>query len=230
VSTLGAFVVTRDGANRLQAVIANLQQFADRVIVYIDARSTDDSWNVARMMGVEVISEIPEGGMPEGAFADCVARLNTDWLLHLDDDELLGPDFVARLPRLLHNNIGWRFPRYHVYPDEGQYITSQPYYPDFQMRLIPRKLWNDNFGWPVRAHVSPAWPCSFATCGLFHYKFLLHSREDREARMAQWIANWPGAANEHYRAFSIVEGQTIETAAIPEPLPAQRFERLAVAA
>lgn len=222
--SVGAFIVTRDGSKRLPAVIRNAQQYADRVLVLVDDRSVDDSAVVADELGAQAFTFHLRQGIAEPGFNECVARLDTDWVFHLDDDELMGDAFIALLPKLLQEQKAWRFPRYHVYPHDGRYLSSNPYYPDWQTRLVPRQMWTERGGWPERIHGSPAWPFAYATAGIFHYKFLLYTREEREARLAQWAAAWPGAAAEHYRAFSIIEGRDVITAAIPEALPLQSFE------
>lgn len=227
--TIGAFVVSRDDDRLLPVVIRNLQQVADKVLIYVDSRTVDASLEVALACGAKVATGCLEP-MPEGVFNECVRLLNTDWILHLDQDELLGPWLIERIPRMVKTEAAWRFPRYAVYPTEGQYITSDPYYPDYQTRLIPRKIWDEQGGWPARIHASPSWPFHHATAGLFHYKFLIYSRAEREARLAQWGASWPEALNAHYSAFSIYEGRELKTAPIPEPLPMQHFELREVAA
>lgn len=215
--TIGAFVVTRDGAALITPVVRCLQQFADRVLVCIDSRSTDNTCETALGLGADVITYEFKTGSYESALNQCVAMLDTDWLFYLHDDELVGPDFIDALPRMMQSNTAWRSPHYNLWPDPEHYITTAPYYPDYQMRLIRRGTWIAHGGWTERVHTSPAWPCQFATCGIFHYKFIVKSQALREERLQAWIDEWAPAANDHYRAFSVIEGRDVQVRNVPEP-------------
>lgn len=222
--TLGAFIVTCNGAALIPPVVRCLQQFADRVLVCVDSRTTDDTSAVAYNLGADVITHQFKTGSYEDALNVCVGMLNTDWVFSLHDDELVGPAFIDALPGMLALRTGWRFPHYNLWPDEGHHISSAPYFPDAQLRLIPRKMWLDRGGWPERVHSSPAWPCHFADVGIWHYKFLVKSEALRAERLRAWEAEWGPASEDHYRAFSIIEGRKVQTAVVPEPWPLQQYE------
>lgn len=218
--TIGAFIVTKDGAPSIPAVVANLRQFADRIIVCVDSRSADNSLTVARATGAITVTRDIDQNTYESTLNRMVDLLDTDWVSYLHDDELVGPDFIAALPDMLTSRIAWRFPHYNMISD-AEYITSQPYWPDHQLRLIPRRMWIERGGWPEHIHASPAWPCEFADVGIFHYKFVWKSLAFRQARLGEWMKEWTLAGGDHYRAFSIHEGRQIATAPVPERLPEQ---------
>lgn len=222
--SIGAFVVTRDGANLLPPVVACLRSFADYTIVAVDSMTTDDSLDVARACGAYAVMQEVRGHTYESTLNRVVDMLDNDWVFYLHDDELVGPQFIEMLPRLMQSKFAWRFPHYNMLTPE-QYITSSPYSPDYQMRLIPRRMWMERGGWPEHIHASPAWPCQFMEdVGIFHYKFVVKSLAFRQQRLNEWCADWAKAKDEHYRAFSIVEGREVEVASPPERMPEQTFE------
>lgn len=213
MTTVGAFTVVRDAAHLLRPVVSCLQAFASPVIVAVDDRSVDGSMQAAVDLGALAIDVRLRGASYEHTLNDIVGRhLATDYVFWLHDDELVGPAFLTLLPSLCGSGVAWRFPHLNLWPDARHYITSAPYVGDHQLRLAPRDLWLERGGWPEHIHASPSWPCRFAPCHIWHYKFIVKALSLREERLAAWASEYPRAAEDHYRAFSVVEGREVAIA------------------
>ena len=91
---LSAFVATRNGATRnppghFAGLLARLRELSDELVVAIDSTTDDDTADVARGYTKSVSSfehDPAFGEMRRQSFERC----SGDWILHMDDDVLLG--------------------------------------------------------------------------------------------------------------------------------------------
>lgn len=222
---LSAFIISRDGERLLPAAIANLRRFADEVIVIVDAVSRDDSAGVAGRLADR--SEVwAVDGCPEHVRNAAAALCRGDWVLMADDDELWPPAWQAALPGLL-GGASWEyaFPRRHLVRDGAaagsavQWINYPPWWPDYQVRLRRRVLWELR-PWPGLPHAVPeAYARATAAEAFWHLKFLVQSPAQRRARMERWGELWNPATGDHYRRFALPEEYRWVTADLTEELP-----------
>ena len=96
---LSAVVMTRNGGRRLERLLRNLGAMADEIVVGVDEASDDESEGNAKRAGARTISiENPQGYI-EPHIATLIAACSGDWVLRLDDDELISGNFrLDRLP------------------------------------------------------------------------------------------------------------------------------------
>lgn len=223
MTTLSAFVITRDGAALLPAVIANLRHFVDEVVVVVDAETRDDSWPVAHELADRAELWPLAGGVPEAVRNEAAALCRGDWIFMLDDDELVPPALQARIPFLLRmaDHHEFVFPRKHIVSQEGRWITSRPWWPDYQVRLRSRHAWQTE-PWPRLPHSSPVGHCRMTVeTPFWHLKFMVRRSDERIARMNAWGAAWSQATNDHYRRFSLPENYDWQTGPCDEEPPAE---------
>jgi len=223
---LSVFVVARDAARLLPAVIANLRRLAAEVLVVVDAASVDDSAAVAVRSGARVVTW-PVGGSYESVLNEAAAACHGSWVLYGHDDELWPPDLAAQLPALLQEDAQeFVFPRKHLIGAGERWIVSPPWYPDWQVRLRHRRAWQAA-PWPRQVHSSPA-ACGrrYATAAIWHYKFIVKSAELRAARLARWGELWATSLDDHYKRFSLPENYAWESAALEEAPPAEAGDLL----
>ena len=83
---LSCFIITRNEARKLQAVIMSVRDLVDEVIV-IDSGSTDDTVLIAETAGARVINHEWPGYGAQKRFGEEACR--NDWVLNLDGDEVL---------------------------------------------------------------------------------------------------------------------------------------------
>ena len=222
---LSAFVITRDGARTLPAVLANLRAVADEIVVITDAASADDTAQIAAQLADR--AEVWEvGGCPEHVRNTAARLCRGDWLLMSDDDELWPPAWQNALPALLTGAAGeYVFPRKHILAGE-RWITSEPWYPDWQIRLRSREAWA-RAPWPTLPHATPdAWGRAFVNIPFWHMKFVVQDVETRLARMNRWGELRADATGEHYRKFAMPEEYQWQTAPLDEEAPRELVDIL----
>ena len=83
---LSCFIITRNEARKLYAVITSVRDLVDEVIV-IDSGSTDDTVAIAEAAGARVILNAWPGYGQQKRFGEQACR--HDWVLNLDGDEVL---------------------------------------------------------------------------------------------------------------------------------------------
>lgn len=90
---LSVVVITRNGCQRLTRLLRNVQSFADEIIVGVDSSSSDDSAKRAQMAGARTIMIDNPQGYIEPHIRTLVESCHGEWVLRLDDDELISTNF-----------------------------------------------------------------------------------------------------------------------------------------
>ena len=152
----------------------------------------------------------------DAALGEIHGAVETDWGLHLGDDEVMGDHFPEELPRLLAEEgvDVWSFPRYNV-SAPGRYYAGEPLYPDLALRLFRR----GKLAHPGRVHEGPVplGPLRRAGSHIFHLDVLDRTRKEREAKWARYVEQ--GIVGEsrdrglppwYYRQFAVPEGHGFE--------------------
>ena len=166
---LSAVVITFNEACNIQRCLTSLKPVADQLLV-VDSYSTDDTPDLAREAGAEVLFHAFEGHVAQKNYAMAEARF--DHILSLDADEALTPE--------LQNSIQQEKAAGYPYPCKvkrltnycGQWIYHCGWYPDKKLRL-----WNRQYGqWEgMNPHDKVKWdhPTSPKTLQghLLHYSF-----------------------------------------------------------
>jgi hypothetical protein len=116
-----------------------VRSFADEVVLSVDAAAGSDVLETARRYADDV-AVVELDGLPNRAYGWTAERATGDWILALDDDELLTEELIARLPALLagdvthyHLPVRWLVRR----PPGGlAWIRQFPWYPNHATRLF----------------------------------------------------------------------------------------------
>jgi (heptosyl)LPS beta-1,4-glucosyltransferase len=100
MSTKISFITfTRNSGKRLKLLLENVKDVIDEVVV-IDGYSTDDTVEMAKSYGARVFQRKPWGHVePDRMFA--LSKASYNWILYLDDDELLGRKLKSELRDLI---------------------------------------------------------------------------------------------------------------------------------
>ena len=97
---LSAVILTKNAAHQLPACLESLRWVDDLVVV--DGGSTDGTAEIARTAGARVITEL--SGNDFGRLRNMGAEQTTgDWILQLDADEVVTPEFHRALEAILRN-------------------------------------------------------------------------------------------------------------------------------
>lgn len=148
-------------------------------------------------------------GCVEHVLDDAVAECADGYVLRLDDDERCSPGMVDWLhARRYETARHWCFPRAHLYPHVGSYITSPPLWPDLQTRLSTNRL----AGSRRRVHApSPHGTGQHAPVAIEHHKFIVRPEHERLALLDKYEQLQPGAGA-GWRVFSHPESFQLDTA------------------
>jgi hypothetical protein len=136
------------------------------------------------------IFEIELETFPEQAMAWLHGECSGDWIMRIDDDEVLDASLVERLPELTsaRDVVQYWLARRWLYPDRDRWLDQWPWFPDFQCRLVRNdaQLW---FPGLCHSNVELRTPARYLDSGLYHLVHLLSDRRRREAKL------------EHYRTI-----------------------------
>jgi glycosyltransferase involved in cell wall biosynthesis len=94
---LSCFIITKNEARKLRAVIQSVRDLVDEVIV-IDSGSEDDTVAIAESAGARVIHHDWPGYGPQKRFGEDQCR--NDWVINLDGDEVLSEELRAEIRAL----------------------------------------------------------------------------------------------------------------------------------
>ncbi len=205
--TLSTCVLTMNAENRIAPLIRYLKTFSDEVVIGVDSKTTDRTTEVARDAGAEVVFEIENTALTcNGMLEALVKRCTGDWVLRLDDDEYIEPQFIQIKDRLMaqENHTHYKFPRLHLCETQPlRWVNDSYLYPDYQMRLFKNDLHLLTFPGPI-GHTAITASGSkgriYAT-NIVHLNLAINSRTQREAKLDRYIlrhnGEWVHPINEY---------------------------------
>lgn len=189
--TLSSIVNTCGGIpfGHLRDLVRQLEALSDEVILFVDDIAPADFLAEARLLCRDTRT-LKHRDSPQQFVAEMLAQCGCDFILRLNHDELLSPnwtraflDFVMADRRV---NSYW-IARKWLVDKQGRYISSPPHFPDYQARLtrnLPSivrapvllhdaTLVDGDHGW-ISSHV------------LLHYDLVWASRVEREAKVQRY--------------------------------------------
>jgi hypothetical protein len=146
------------------------------------------------------------------------AACKSDWVLDVDYDEQISPDWHHETwRRLLETTECTHFwcPRRWVVPG-GRYVTSAPLWPDLQLRVIRNGVPGTAF--PAKLHDLihvPGRGGLLQHLGLYHHNLTLWSRAAREEKVRQYEALRSGGG---LRRYYLYEDFSYRMAPLPDAL------------
>lgn len=204
MTILSGIVLTRNGEKRLPKALASMQPIVDKLTVFIDDTTTDGSADVARSFGAAVVT-LPHEDCIEYQLEQMHANCGGDWVLRVDDDEVLAGNWdralleqVFRSETVTHC---W-FARRWLVPPGDQFITTRPWHPDFQLRLIKNDPAIVTF--PDTLHDRPRIEgdrCAWKDLFLDHWDFVYNDRAAREAKVEAYEEIEPGGSQGYYYLY-----------------------------
>lgn len=93
--SLSVYMIARNEADRIGRAIASVRALSDDIVVVTDGQSADDTENVARAAGAQVVENAWSGFGAQKYFAEGLCR--HDWVLCLDADEYVTPYLAAEI-------------------------------------------------------------------------------------------------------------------------------------
>jgi glycosyltransferase involved in cell wall biosynthesis len=132
-----ATIIAYNEAHNIVDCIASAQRVCDEVLVVVDAKTTDETAQLAAAAGARLFHQAYLGDGPQKAFA--VPQASHDWILSLDADERLDEDAVSaiRALRLEESAFDAYALRRKNYVGR-HWIRAAGFYPDYVIRLYSR--------------------------------------------------------------------------------------------
>ncbi len=183
---------------------SSAREYAHEIVIAVDASSDDGTDEIARRVADRVFLVEHPTTTPTDATADWLFRQATcEWVLQLDDDEVMGSEFAANVSRLLASAELTHYyfkRRWVVRQDDGGlgWLTDYPWGYDPCLRLfrnIGSLFWHP-LGMHTQTSVLGAGSLLDSTAGtLYHLDLLWRTREQRERKVWE---RYGGACKEYY--------------------------------
>jgi len=172
--------------SRAVAVLAPLRQIADEIVVAVDGSGGEQDLTPLGAVADRVF-QIELDTFLESALTWLHAECSADWILRVDDDEVLSANLLEQLPELTRARdvVQYWLARRWLYPDPDHWLDEWPWFPDFQGRLVRNdaQLW---FTGLCHSSVALALPARYLDSGLYHLVHLLTSRQEREHKVERY--------------------------------------------
>lgn len=132
--SITSITITKNNAAHIAKCLDSLQFCDQRVIV--DSGSTDDTVEIARQRGAEVVYHEWLGFGPQKNFGLTLAK--GDWIFWLDADEEVTPELAAAVEQAIRNDdvAGYHISRLSWFC--GQPMRHSGWHPDWVLRLFRR--------------------------------------------------------------------------------------------
>ncbi len=167
---------------RVAAVLEPLRPFADEVIIAADSRVDDETLAgygalASRLFRIEFI-------LPERHHAWLYSQCDGDWILRLDEDEVISQAFLRRLPEMLASRNVQQFwiRRAWLYPDAERVLAGAPWIEDFVNRLT-RNDGTLRVSGQQHTDPEPVTPREYIEAPLYHLALLTASEDSRRERV-----------------------------------------------
>jgi Glycosyltransferase sugar-binding region containing DXD motif len=218
--SLSVCLISSAPAARVAAVLEPVRELADEVVIAADSRVDDE-----RLAGYATLADRLfriEFRLYERHLAWLHAQCTGDWILRLDDDEVLSAALAARLPELLAARDVQQYwvARAWLYPDAGSVLDDLPWSVDFNNRLV-RNDGTLRFRGDQHAHADPVEPCEYVEDPVYHLELLdagIEERRDKAIRyeVANPLVTAPGGGRIN-EAFYLPELRpSLRTRPVPE--------------
>ncbi len=141
-------------------------------------------------------------GFLESVLDEAISYCRGQYVFRIDDDEVLGNAMRSWLEQRRYLAADhWRFPRAWFWHNELLQLMLPHFWPDEQTRLSVR----EKAGQRIAVHAgSPFGSGRLAPVPLLHNKFLLYSKEEREALIRHYDQIAPGAGS-NFQCFYVPE-------------------------
>ena len=170
-----------------------VRDVVDELVVIVDAaRAEAGLHDKLRRLDARVVST--GGALFNADFRQMVAACRGDWILKIDYDEELSPEWKDPAWRcVLEKDFTHFWCRRRWLTSQDRYISEVPWWPDWQLRLF-RNL-PDEIVFPTKLHENLTMSGAagyLRTLSVYHHDLRLASRTEREAKAAEYERRQPG--------------------------------------
>jgi glycosyltransferase involved in cell wall biosynthesis len=190
MTKLSVCCMTSDPAPQVIAILRDLRDVADEIVVAVDSRREDAA---AYLSVADTVVRYEYAPPVERAAAWLHAQCHGRWVLRLDGDEVPSQALVQALPELIAADdvLQYWIARRWLFPDGAHALDEQPWWPDFQLRLYrndPATLWIPGL---LHSSVAQVQPARYVDLPIYHLTCLLLSEDERIAKAADYERTRP---------------------------------------
>ena len=179
--------MTRGPGLRVAAQLALLRAVADEIVVAVDDRA--DPEVAQELSGVaDRLLVYPFADPVDRPLAWLHGECRGDWILTVDDDEVVGSELIERLPDLLRDETspttgcaGSGSTRH-----RGIYLDLPPWNTDYLLRLVRNDLRLLRFPNEPHYPIEARGPCRYLDLPTYHLDTVVNSLERRQAKVARY--------------------------------------------
>ena len=165
--TVTGLVLTLNGERWLEECLKSLD-FCDEILV-VDSESSDQTCEIAKACGARVIVNPWPG--PVAQFQLALAEIKTDWVISLDQDEILTDELRGNIITKLSesdNIAGYYTPRSSFY--FNRFMKHSGWYPDYLFRVFRNGKMNVTAS-GAHYHFEPLGDTGKLTGDILHYPY-----------------------------------------------------------
>lgn len=209
-TTLSVCCIANSPGPFLKAALSPLREIADEVLIAAGGPVSEFDLRHYAEVADQLFSI--EFDFTERHLGWLHAQCRGDWILRLDGDEVPSPDMLSEVQRARdERRLGSvLFARRHPFPSVESYIVQEPWYPDFQVRMV-RNNGSLRFSGLMHSAAERILPARMVEAPLYHLPFILGSLEQRRMRAERYEARRPGLLGPSKLPAN--------TALLPETLP-----------
>ncbi len=174
---------------QVRSILEPLRSIADEILIAAD--KTAGPADVAEYSAVadRVLRHAYAGPGKHNAWL--ISQCRGEWVLRIDEDELVSQELVAKLPELLEANVlqHWISLRW-VYPNHTTYLREWPWYMDRRPALLRRSA-SPQYSGKMHELARSVMPQRIVEHPIYHLNLLLASFEERRDRVSRYDAIQP---------------------------------------
>lgn len=195
----------------VRAALEPLREIADEIVIAAGGPVPDTDLRCYGEIADRLFSI--EFDFVERHLAWLHAQCRGDWILRLDSDEVPSAAMVSEVLAAKHDRrlSSVFFARRNLFPTVERYIAQEPWYPDFQVRMV-RNDGSLRFTGLLHTAAERTLPARISEAPIYHLPFVLADAGARRARAARYEQLRPG--------LLAPSGLPVNDALLPESLPA----------
>lgn len=216
--TVSLCVMTPGPPERVRALLRCCRDAVDEIVLVGDARGGTATLDACADLADRRL--LVESSSITDVLGGMLLQCRSDWILRLDDDEIPSAALLEHLPDLVSapfpTNVA--LPRRWLHPSPDAYVTTPPWIPDHQVRLIRNVPGIWSFPGTLHAALRIEGDRRLAAEPIYHADALLRPVEERRSKRDRFEARRPGivtaglGVNELY----VPEDHGVETAPVPD--------------
>ena len=196
---VNAMLVTHHLPEESMPWMAEARSVFDELVIFIDEkRAKSGTLERAREVGSRVYLHNADTWY-KWDLASKARACESDWVFVLEYDEQLSPEWQQKdqWRQILETApfTHFWFPRHWIVPGQSQYLHGEPWWPDFQLRLVRNNLEGTTFATKLHEVIGVSGPGAyFQNLAIHHHVLWLWSRKEREERVRYYEQLRPGGA------------------------------------